>query len=140
VSEITKDFTDGEFAASTVINQLSTVCYARAKEKGFWSDQDRLLDLLTKLGETGLVNVVNIAFTSQKNDLMHSELGEATEAQRKDLSSDKIPGFTGEEEEYADLIIRCFDLAGRKKMRLGEAIILKMRYNEGREYMHGKKF
>jgi hypothetical protein len=146
MSKETKDFTDSEFAASSIINQLAEVCYARSKEKGFWNDQEQLLALvssdvrLPQESKKRLLKVLNGAFTSQKNDLIHSELGEATEAQRKELLSDKIAGFSGEEEEYADAIIRILDLAARKKMRLGEAIVRKMRYNEGREYMHGKKF
>lgn len=142
----TGDFSDGEFATSTIINQLAILCYDRAKEKGFWNDQDQIWGLiksdplLPEATKVRLLAAMQKAFYSQKNDLMHSELGEATEAQRKDLPSDKLPTFTGEEEEYADVIIRILDLAGRKRMRLGEAVVLKMRYNAGREFMHGKKF
>jgi len=44
--------------------------------------------------------------------LIHSELSEALEADRNHIEvSEHIPEFTGIEEEIADVIIRCLDLA-----------------------------
>lgn len=145
MSNITKDFTDGEFAAASVINQLASVCFTNSRDKGFWVDSAAIDAALTAaaipLGEKDrLIKAFWNMVDSQKVALMHSELGEATEAQRKALASDKLEGFTGEEEEYADVIIRILDHAGKKRLRLGEAVVLKMRYNAGRPFMHGKKF
>jgi NTP pyrophosphatase (non-canonical NTP hydrolase) len=78
--------------------------------------------------------------TAEKIALMHSELSEALEADRKDLESDKIPGFSGVEEELADLMIRVFDFAGHHNLRLGEAVVTKMRMNLQRPFRHGKKY
>lgn len=152
MSDITKDFTDGEFAACSVINQLAGLCYENSRAKGFWSDHDSLLALTRSMMEERarfegitsedaekLLKALDQAFMSQKDALIHSELGEATEAQRKDLPSDKIP-TSGEVEEYADTIIRILDKCGRKRLPIGEAIVLKMRYNFRRPYMHGKQF
>jgi len=72
--------------------------------------------------------------------LMHSELSEALEAQRHgDPPDDKIPDFTGQEAELADVIIRIMDYAHARKLRVGQAVIAKIKYNETREYKHGGK-
>lgn len=42
-------------------------------------------------------------------DLIHSELSEATEADRKNLADDKLPDFPGTWVEIADTGIRCLD-------------------------------
>lgn len=43
--------------------------------------------------------------------LMHSELSEALEADRKGLKDDKLPHRDGREVEFADCIIRILDTA-----------------------------
>ena len=65
--------------------------------------------------------------------LMHSELSEALEGDRKDLQSDHIPDFTMVEEEFADALIRIFDCAGAMQLRLGEAFSAKCKFNQERE-------
>jgi NTP pyrophosphatase (non-canonical NTP hydrolase) len=74
--------------------------------------------------------------------LMHSELSEALESYRRgDPLSDHIPEFTGVEEEFADVIIRLLDNAHHFNLRVPEAVIAKMAFNESRPYKHGgKKF
>lgn len=81
----------------------------------------------------------------EKIALMHSELSELLEAERRpDVEmgprSKKIPDFTESEDELADLMIRAMDYAHHHKMRLAEAIIAKHQYNTTRPYKHGKKF
>lgn len=72
--------------------------------------------------------------------LMHSELSEALEALRHgNQPSEHIPEFSGVEEEFADVIIRIMDHAKAKGYRVAEAIVKKIQYNHGREYMHGGK-
>lgn len=79
--------------------------------------------------------------TGEKIALMHSELSEMLEADRKSIeSSEHIPEFTGVEEELADLIIRALDFAGHHELRLGEAILVKMTFNLSRPFKHGKKY
>lgn len=64
--------------------------------------------------------------------LVHSEVSEALEADRKD---DK-EHFA---EELADVCIRIFDLCGYKGINLEQAIIKKMAYNKTRPQKHGGK-
>lgn len=78
--------------------------------------------------------------TGEKIALMHSELSEALEADRKNLDAEHIPGFTGVEEELADVIIRILDFAGHHNLRLGEALSAKITYNLTRPFKHGKAY
>lgn len=75
--------------------------------------------------------------------LMHSELSEALEWERQgpDAMSEKIPDFTGVEEEFADTIIRIMDEADKMGLDVASAIEAKIEYNKTRPHMHGgKKF
>ena len=78
--------------------------------------------------------------TGEKIALMHSELSEALEADRKDLDSEHIKGFTGLEEELADVLIRVFDFAQQRSLRLGAAFTAKMQFNLTRPFKHGKNY
>lgn len=115
---------DGEtFAETMFIHSFSTFAEkvaVNADNKGFWKED--------------------------KNDgeciaLIHSEVSEVLEALRSGNSfSEKIPSFTEVEEELADAVIRIMDLAAHRGWDVAEAIVAKAKYNEGREYLHGKKF
>jgi hypothetical protein len=71
--------------------------------------------------------------------LIHAEIAEATEACRTDAQSKKIPGFTGQEEELADAIIRIMTMAAAKKLNVAEAMKAKAAYNKDRPFKHGNK-
>lgn len=70
---------------------------------------------------------------SNKLALVHSELSEALEADRKNLKDDKLSHRMGREVELADAIIRIFDLAGAYNMDLGGALVEKLEFNSRRE-------
>lgn len=73
--------------------------------------------------------------------LMHSELGEATEALRHgNPPDDKIPQHSGALAEFADTVIRILHACGSRNWTLGEAIWDKMLVNQDRPHKHGKKF
>ena len=65
--------------------------------------------------------------------LIHSELSEALEGNRKGLQDDHLPNYKSEEVELADALIRIFDLAGGLDLNLGDAFAAKMIYNSMRE-------
>jgi len=74
--------------------------------------------------------------------LMHSEISECLEYMRNgNKVSDHIQEFTGLEEELADVIIRIMSYSGKCRLKIAEAIVAKMKFNEGRSFKHGgKKF
>lgn len=103
-----------------IINSLTKKAHQNAVAHGWWEEERSFGEIIA---------------------LMHSELSEALEYDRKgNGQSDHIPEFTGVEEELADVVIRIFDYCGRKNLRLGEAVIAKMKFNESRPYKHGKKY
>lgn len=80
--------------------------------------------------------------------LMHSELSECLEGERKNLMDDHLPHRKMAEVELADTIIRILDYAEGFGYNVGGAIIQKLMYNrkredhkhEAREKADGKKF
>lgn len=80
--------------------------------------------------------------------LIHSEISEAMEGDRKNLMDDHLPHRKMAEVELADAVIRICDLAGREGMDLGGALAEKLEYNlnradhqlVNREKDNGKKY
>lgn len=105
------------------INLACARAYHNSKAHGFWNapDTDGVLFKLSRIA------------------LMHSELSECLEGVRKDLPDDHLPNRSMEVAELADVLIRAFDYAGAYNLPLGEVILEKMKYNEGRPFMHGDK-
>lgn len=65
--------------------------------------------------------------------LMHSELSEALEADRKGLMDDKLPHRKGIEVELADAVIRILDASAGLGLDIGGAIVEKLEFNRRRE-------
>ena len=148
---------------------LINKCYDNSEKAGWWNDLLPNTPLLEEL--ESYAEIYNNIYTNdlindarnyiqeleakiaakavpEKIALIHSEISEALEADRKDLMDDKLPNRKGLEVELADAIIRIADLAGKLKLDLGGAIIEKLEYNstredhklENREKEHGKKY
>jgi NTP pyrophosphatase (non-canonical NTP hydrolase) len=75
--------------------------------------------------------------------LIVTELAEACEAFRMGNPPCERPGmeqYSHAAEELADVVIRCFQMAGEHDIPLAEVIQAKMVFNETRPAKHGKKF
>lgn len=64
--------------------------------------------------------------------LIHSEISEAMEGERKNLMDDKLPHRRMAEVELADAVIRILDYAGAFGYDIGGAIVEKLEYNARR--------
>ena len=114
------DIAIGTDIIQDVFDGLSLNIYTMNKANGFWDGaQDSF---------------------GQKIALVHSELSEALEADRKGLMDDKLLDREGREVELADAMIRIFDLAGRYDLDLGGALMAKIAFNASRPYKHGKAY
>ena len=127
-----------------MINELAKQVHENAKAHGFFDKEKNIGEMLC---------------------LIHSEVSEALEADRKnkyartfDLRklvyegrtwNDSPRSFEMEfetnvknsfEDELADIMIRVMDLAAFKRIDLDFHIKHKMEYNSRREYKHGKKY
>lgn len=132
-----------------MINELAKQIHQNNVAKGFYEEEKNIGEMLA---------------------LIHSEVSEALECDRKDkycrlhdpfdragnttFDDMENPGYddiTWEsffkqdvkdtfEDELADIIIRVLDLAAYKDIDIESHIKYKMRYNSMREYKHGKKY
>lgn len=100
------------------LNNLAEVVHRLNNHAGWWHDIETGDPLERNVGELIC--------------LMHSELSEAMEADRKNLMDDKLPHRKGLEVEFADLIIRVLDVAGASGMDIGGALVEKLEYNLSR--------
>jgi len=100
------------------INKLRDICYKASWDAGWHTDI-----------ETGLMKDRN---KGEMLCLVHSEISEAMEGERKGLMDDHLPDRRMAEVELADAVIRIMDYAGRFNYDIGGAIIEKMEYNANR--------
>ena len=101
-----------------LINELRDLCYKASFDAGWHTDL-----------ETGQLKERNKA---EMICLMHSELSEAMEGERKGIMDDHLPHRPMAEVEMADAVIRIMDYCGRFGYDIGGAIVEKMEYNRNR--------
>lgn len=106
---------------SVAAQLLQAACHGASFDAGWWVSP-----------KTGVDTRDNPMCFSQKLCLIHSEISEAMEGDRKNLMDDKLPHRQMREVELADAVIRIFDLAGAYGMDLGGAIAEKMAFNAQR--------
>lgn len=126
-----------------LITELAGDIARWARGKGFW-------DIPTGVAAVMAVDDdarkwVDRQMKSTKQVLIVTEVAELVEGLRKKGAAVKTDGtdaegFTNEESECADQIIRILDYCGQYNLRIGPAIVAKMAVNEGRPYQHGKAF
>ena len=112
------DMTAEEKRACDGLNAAADLAHRTASDAGWYRDPATGEPIERTFGEV-------IA-------LMHSELSEALEADRKGLADDHLPHRDGREVELADCIIRILDTAAALGLDVAGALIEKNRYNRQR--------
>lgn len=117
------------------LRDLVRDAHANGVRKGFWGRERELLYMtLERVREAATVQLA----------LIGCEVSAAIEVLRTTGSwlpaSEHVPEISALSEELADIIIRVCDLAGAAGIDLERAVALKMQYNAGRKYRHGKAF
>lgn len=106
--------------ARSGIHELMFLSHGASYAAGWWHDKDTG-DLLDQAYQVPI-----------KMALIHSEVSEAMEADRKGLPDDKLPHRPGIEVELADVLHRVFDLAGALGLDLAGAYVEKAKFNADR--------
>lgn len=126
-----------------MLNELAKEINENARNKGFWTDMDNVVEILTNdWNESGFndneIKATKDAFISQKLALVMCECAEALEAMRKNkYGLEQKDTF---EDEIADTLIRLLDLCAELDIDIEKQVKWKMRFNSTREAKHGKEF
>ncbi len=113
------------------INDIVNMVNRQNIEVGWRDNQAKIMEVL-KLYAPEFIPVVENYIIGTMIALIHSEISEALEAQRKNLMDDHLPNRKGIAAELADAVIRICDLAGHQNIPLGEVLVEKFMYNKTR--------
>jgi hypothetical protein len=113
------------------LDRMAKAAFTNARLKGFWGDPTNPIE--ANVGEKMMLLVTEVAEAFEDWRAGGDLLTITTDADGK---PGKPGGFPI---ELADLVIRVGDMAGRYGIPLDEAIAMKMAYNTGRPWMHGKR-
>ena len=113
---------------STRLTWLASVCHRTARANGFWTH------FPAEAGETSLGQLFQRMYLATKIALIHEEGSEILRVLRLD------EGVARLQEELADIIIRCLDLAAVAGGDFGQVLVDKMNENTRRPYRHGRAF
>jgi NTP pyrophosphatase (non-canonical NTP hydrolase) len=106
-------------STADAINAATRVVHEANVAKGWWTNLET--------GEPLERDPLNLIC------LMHSELSEACEGERKNLKDDHLPEYDSVAVEMADCVIRIMDFCGSRGIPLGTILAAKHGYNQRRE-------
>jgi hypothetical protein len=113
-----KTLSEEEQVAYKGLRMAQHLAHSTAQSSGWYLDQSTGEKIVRNFGEA-------VA-------LMHSELSEALESDRRGLMDDKLSHRDGREVEFADCILRILDTAEAMGLDVAGALIEKNRFNRNR--------
>lgn len=111
------------------LNDYTRACHEASVARGWWNHPKTGQNLLELAKQDDFLEGL---LKSQKLALVHSEVSEGLEGERKGLMDDKLTHRRMTEVELADALIRIFDYAGAFGYDLEAAVQEKMAFNSVR--------
>jgi len=123
------------------LTELRDKIHDNSRQKGFWDEPrnigEALMLIVTELSEaleshrkTGAIKHLDVMVKKAMNEMEEDEFKEHFAIMVKDSFED----------EMADSIIRILDLCGGLDIDIDWHIAAKMKYNDSRTRLHGKKY
>lgn len=130
------------------LDEIAAKALALTTEKGFHENERRLESRLKDSPES--LKELYYLENARRLALIHGEVSEALEADRKDRHAD-LRAFQADgdfakhvkdtfEDELADIVIRTVELAAVNGIDLSAHVAAKMDYNKTRPYKFGKNY